>query len=54
MSDVGICCVRSWHLTQRVKIEDLASALQTLEEVVDRYDKKNAEVGEVELADDIK
>ena len=39
---------------QRVKMEDLGAALQTLEEMVARYNKKTANVEAVELADGIK
>ena len=35
-------------------MEDLGSALQTWEDMVDRYNNKNANVGAVELDDDIK
>ena len=35
-------------------MEDLGSALQTWEAMVARYSKKNARVGEVDIADNIK
>ena len=46
--------LRAIAAPQRAKMEDLGSALQTWEDMVDRCNKKNAKVGEVELADDIK
>ena len=39
---------------QRVKMEDLGSALQAWGGMVARHNKKNAKIGEVELADVIK
>ena len=39
---------------QRVKMKDPGSALHTGEELVHRYNKKNAEFVEVEFAHDIK
>ena len=39
---------------QRVKLEELGTALETWEDMVSRYDKKNARTGQPELPNDIK
>ena len=46
--------LRAIMAPQRVKTEDPGSALQTWEQKVDRHNKKDANVGEVQLVDDIK
>ena len=45
--------LRAVMAPQRVKMEDLGSAVQAWEDTVDQYNRKNAEVEAVELADDI-
>ena len=46
--------LRAIMAPQRVKMEELGSALQVWEDMVARYNKKNSKIGDPELADDIK
>jgi len=46
--------LRAIMAPQRVKIEDLGAALETWEDMVSRYNKKNTRLKQAELPDDIK